>query len=77
LDTEPFSGVPLYLRSTAYRGAKKMGHGIGYKYPHDYPGHHVAQQYLPDSLKDKIYYEPSDSGREAGYKEKLARLRKK
>ncbi|AEG60852.1 replication-associated recombination protein A [Desulforamulus ruminis] len=55
--------VPPHLRDTHYRGAKGLGHG-GYKYPHDYPGHWVAQQYLPDNLKGRIYYEPSDQGKE-------------
>lgn len=57
--------VPVYLRDTSYRGAKKLGHGKGYKYPHDYPGHWVQQDYMPQSLKGKRYYEPSDMGAEA------------
>lgn len=57
--------VPVYLRDTSYRGAKKLGHGKGYKYPHDYPGHWVQQDYMPQSLKGKRYYEPSGMGTEA------------
>lgn len=57
--------VPVYLRDTSYRGAKKLGHGKGYKYPHDYPGHWVQQDYMPQSLKGKRYYEPSGVGAEA------------
>lgn len=57
--------VPVYLRDTSYRGAKKLGHGKGYKYPHDYPGHWVQQDYMPQSLKGKRYYEPSGMGAEA------------
>ncbi len=57
--------VPAYLRDTSYRGAKKLGHGKGYKYPHDYPGHWVQQDYMPQSLKGKRYYEPSGMGAEA------------
>ena len=57
--------VPVYLRDTSYRGAKKLGHGEGYKYPHDYPGHWVQQDYMPQSLKGKRYYEPSGMGAEA------------
>ena len=57
--------VPVYLRDTAYAGAKKLGHGEGYKYPHDYPGHWVRQDYLPPSLMGRRYYEPSDQGQEA------------
>ena len=71
--------VPVYLRDTAYAGAKKLGHGIGYRYPHDYPGHWVAQEYMPPSLKGRRYYEPSDQGQEAKIKEnheRRDRLRK-
>lgn len=57
--------VPIYLRDTSYCGAKKLGHGKGYKYPHDYPGHWVQQDYMPQSLKGKRYYEPSGMGAEA------------
>ncbi len=57
--------VPVYLRDTSYRGTKKLGHGKGYKYPHDYPGHWVQQDYMPQSLKGKRYYEPSGMGAEA------------
>ena len=61
--------VPIHLRDTAYYGAQKLGHGVGYKYPHDYPGHWVEQDYLPPSLKGKRYYQPSDQGTEAKIKE--------
>lgn len=61
--------VPIYLRDTAYHGASKLGHGIGYKYPHNYPGHWVAQEYMPVSLRGKRYYEPSDMGQEAKIRE--------
>ncbi|AQS58849.1 replication-associated recombination protein A [Desulforamulus ferrireducens] len=55
--------VPPHLRDTHYRGAQALGH-TGYKYPHDYPGHYVEQQYLPDQLKGARYYKPSDQGME-------------
>jgi putative ATPase len=58
--------VPLHLRDSHYPGAKKLGHGEGYRYPHDYPGHTVEQQYLPDRLREGRYYEPSDQGEERG-----------
>ncbi len=48
--------VPVHLRDTSYKGAKFFGNGKGYKYPHDFEGHFVEQQYLPDSFKDKKYY---------------------
>lgn len=74
---KPFSGVPLHLRDTSYRGAKQLGHGKGYKYPHDFPGHYVAQQYLPEDFKDKCYYHPSVNGKEIKIGELLAFLREK
>ena len=61
--------VPIYLRDTSYSGASRLGHGKGYLYPHDYPGHWVKQDYMPPSLKGKRYYEPSDQGQEARIKE--------
>ncbi|OUM88440.1 MAG: AAA family ATPase [Bacillus thermozeamaize] len=63
--SRPTGEVPLHLRDTHYAGAKKLGHGKGYKYPHDYPGHWVAQQYLPDELVGRRYYEPTRQGQEA------------
>jgi len=56
--------VPLHLKDAHYAGAEKLGRGRDYKYPHDYPGHYVEQQYLPDNLVGRVYYEPSDQGSE-------------
>ena len=56
--------VPLHLRDTHYPGAKRLGHGKGYKYPHDYPGHEVDQEYRPVRYSQKTYYEPSGQGEE-------------
>ena len=53
--------IPAHLKDAHYGGAKKMGRGLTYQYPHDFPGHYVAQQYLPDALKDKKYYTPQDN----------------
>lgn len=64
------SGVPYWLRDAHYQGAATLGHGKGYKYPHDYPHHWVEQQYLPDSLKEHRYYETTDSGAEAAMAER-------
>ncbi len=61
--------VPVYLRDTSYSGAKKLGHGEGYLYPHDFPGHWVRQEYMPPSLRGRRYYIPSDQGQEAKIKE--------
>jgi putative ATPase len=72
-----FAGVPTHLRDSHYKGAKALGHGSGYQYPHDFPGSHVAQQYLPDGLPtgEKRYYEPTENGVEAKIKARLDRLR--
>jgi putative ATPase len=56
--------VPGHLRDAHYGGAEKLGHGKGYLYPHDYPGHYVEQTYLPEGFEDKIYYKPSGQGLE-------------
>ena len=53
--------VPAHLKDSHYKGAQKLGRGLTYKYPHDFPGHYVPQQYLPDELKDKVYYEYGDN----------------
>lgn len=63
------SGIPSYLKDAHYSGASKLGHGIGYKYAHDYPNHYVNQQYLPNELKDKQYYKMTDIGYERKLKE--------
>ncbi|MBQ9157686.1 MAG: replication-associated recombination protein A [Eubacterium sp.] len=67
--------VPPYLRDAHYGGAAKLGHGIGYKYAHDYPEHYVKQQYLPDAIAGEVFYEPSDNGYEKKIKERLEHLR--
>lgn len=72
--------IPMHLRDAHYASASKLGHGVGYLYPHDFQGGWVNQQYLPDLLKDRHYFEPKDSGSEAKYGEiyrKLENLKKK
>lgn len=69
--------VPKHLRDAGYPGAKTLGHGDGYLYPHSYPGHHVEQEYLPASAKSEPYYEPTENGHEAKFKQRLERLRQK
>ena len=64
--------VPPQLRDAHYKGAAKLGHGLDYIYPHDYPGNFAPQQYLPDKIKDRIYYHPTDNGHERRLKEYLA-----
>ncbi len=59
---KPSGVTPIHLRDTHYKGAAKLNHGKGYKYPHDYPGNYVQQQYLPDNLQEVVYYHPSCNG---------------
>lgn len=66
---------PAYLQDAHYGGSAKLGRGVGYKYPHDFPGHYVKQQYLPDSVEGTVFYEPSDQGREVEIKKRLDSLR--
>ncbi|MGI6226772.1 MAG: replication-associated recombination protein A [Peptococcales bacterium] len=61
---DEIGAVPSHLRDGHYNGAKKLGHSEGYLYPHDYPGHFVKQQYLPDNLLNKKYYTPGNEGYE-------------
>ena len=56
--------VPAHLRDASYRGAKQLGHGKGYRYPHDFPGHQVEQEYRPVRFQGNRYYEPSGEGEE-------------
>lgn len=67
--------VPPHLKDAHYNGAESLGNGNGYKYAHNYPGHYVKQQYLPDELVGTIYYEPSENGVEKKIGESLKRLR--
>lgn len=68
--------VPPHLRDAQYRGASQLGHGKGYRYPHDYPGNYVEQQYLPDPLLGTRYYNPTANGNEAKVRECLRRPQK-
>jgi hypothetical protein len=66
--------VPKHLRSTGYRGAARLGHGVGYEYAHEGEGHWVDQEYLG---VEKTYYEPTDQGFEARLKARLEDLRRR
>ncbi len=63
-----YTTVPVHLRDTHYAGHGRIGSGDGYLYPHDYPNHYVRQQYMPEELKGRHYYEPTDMGHEATIK---------
>lgn len=67
--------VPAHLQDAHYKGSAKLGHGIGYKYAHDYPNHYVEQQYLPDGLEDSRFYEPGDLGYEVEVKNYFKKIK--
>jgi putative ATPase len=71
VEREEAQPVPRALRSAATSGARRLGHGEGYEYPHDHPGGFVRQQYAPDNIKDRIYYEPTEAGAEAAIRRRL------
>ena len=68
--------VPVHLQDHHYSGADKLGHGIGYRYVHEYPGHYVDQQYLPDGMEDVRFYEPGELGYEKQVRAYLSNLEK-
>ncbi|MFQ6112703.1 MAG: replication-associated recombination protein A, partial [bacterium] len=74
---KPLEAVPLHLRNAPTPLMKKEGYAEGYLYPHDYNDNFVEQQYLPQSLKDRVYYWPSESGFEKNLKERLQQIWKK
>ena len=65
-----FAPVPVHLRDTHYAGHERLGSGQSYKYPHDYPGHWVAQAYMPPEVEGHRYYIPSDQGQELKLRER-------
>ena len=67
--------IPPHLQDAHYKGAAKLGHGIGYKYAHDYPNHYVKQQYLPYELNGKEFYRPTGNGYEVKIREHMKRIR--
>ncbi len=73
VEKESIEPVPIHLRDAHYSGAKKLGHGKDYKYPHDHEDGFVEQSYLPKNLEGRIYYRPNDSGLEKSIKEVLLR----
>jgi len=75
VEREGIVAVPNHLKD-ASRDGKALGHGQGYKYPHSFPGHHVAQQYLPDRLQGRRYYKPGELGNERQIAERLRRWRR-
>lgn len=74
--TIPVKTIPPHLQDAHYKGAAKLGRGTGYQYAHDFPGHYVKQQYLPDELMGHRFFEPGENGYENRVREWLAFCRK-
>ena len=77
LENMTIDDIPMHLKDAHYEGASKMGRGIEYKYPHVYENHYVKQQYLPDNIKNKVYYEYGDNKMEKTTKEYWNRVKGK
>ena len=77
LENMTIDDIPMHLKDAHYEGASKMGRGIEYKYPHAYENHYVKQQYLPDNIKNKVYYEYGDNKMEKTTKEYWNRVKGK
>lgn len=69
------TSVPAHLQDAHYGGHENLGHGVGYRYAHEYPNHYVKQQYLPDEIKGSVFYHPGDLGKEKEIKEWLQYIR--
>ena len=77
LENMTIDDIPVHLKDAHYGGASKMGRGVEYKYPHAYENHYVKQQYLPDNIKNKVYYEYGDNKMEKTTKEYWNRVKGK
>lgn len=75
VENEKTATIPPHLMDAHYKGASKLGHGIGYLYAHDFKNHYVKQQYLPDELVGRVFYAPSDNGYEKKMKEYLKKIK--
>ena len=67
--------IPVHLQDAHYKSSGKLGHGVGYKYAHDYPNHYVDQQYLPDGLTGRKFYVPSENGYEKNIREYFKKIK--
>ncbi len=76
IKTHVTEAVPAHLQDKHYKGAEKLGHGLGYLYAHDYENHYVEQQYLPDDLINTVFYQPTQIGYEENIKEYMGKIRK-
>ncbi len=76
VEHEKTATIPAYLMDAHYKGAAKLGHGLGYQYAHNFENHYVKQQYLPDEVKDRVFYVPSDNGYEVQIQEYFKKIKK-
>ena len=76
IDSIDVGEIPAHLRDAHYAGSKSLGRGIDYKYPHNFENDWVKQQYLPDPIKNKKYYEPKDNKTETAYKNYWDKIKK-
>lgn len=76
IDSMVIDDIPDHLKDGHYAGASSLGNGVGYKYPHAYPNHYVDQQYLPNNIKDRKYYEPQENKFESSIREYMRVLKK-
>lgn len=76
VNNNPAGPIPAHLQDAHYKGAAKLGHGLNYKYAHDYKNHYVVQQYMPDGMEDVSFYRPTENGYEADIIKHLERIRK-
>lgn len=77
IQEKPYLPIPVHLRNAPTKLMKDIGYGKDYQYAHDFEGHFVEQNYLPEELKDRIYYLPTEIGREANLKKYLEKIWKK
>jgi putative ATPase len=75
VENEKTATIPAYLMDAHYKGAAKLGHGLGYQYAHNFENHYVEQQYLPDEIKDRVFYVPSDNGYEVNIQEYFKKIK--
>lgn len=76
VEKEPTGKIPAHLMDAHYKGAAKLGHGVGYRYAHNYRNNYVKQQYLPDELKDRVFYQPTNNGFEKRIQEYFQKIKK-
>lgn len=76
LQSRELGVIPPHLRDSHYGGAAKLGHGLDYQYPHEFPNHYVKQQYLPDALEGTVYYQPGENKNERAIRQYMTELKK-